>query len=564
MTETILRRSQVITLCAILLVGAGLRFYNITERGIFDYDEAWYLLESKSLIDAVGYYSDRIVGNETGAENLKDYLRQRGDAPITSFKPGHTVLVFLGLVVFGMNDYSSFLLSAILGTATIWIVYRLGSEMFNRQTGLLSAAFLAASAFHITYSRSGYAQAKAVFFVALGLFAWYVWRNRTKRFRKVVAGAMIGYAFTCHFNLFAIPILVVVLELDESRSLGLRQRFTRLFDLGAGMAAPLLMFELPSRILRLIGSLPDGQQTYYEQYFYRGSLAGSVHFSTDGLQAILHKVWITEGLLTVSALLIGLAVLLKGLRKFEHRALLLTLIIPALPWCLLSSGLPPLYRTFIVLAIPGSLIAGLGLSSLMVRLRAARIQWLPYAVYAGVLAVGVVHTAPLLPLTSGYRDATNRWLDYVKKEGGTIAFFPGSSWPIYYFYLSSAYNHLGPEDRDRIIFYPGKTDAIPPRGDFDAFDIKRQVRSYWSNRPALREHYRDLAQNLEPVIRVANPAAHLPPAFEEAAGNRYLATLSAARATENAPFIEVFDLRQLPRLTSLIGKYFPFRMNSAR
>jgi hypothetical protein len=433
--------------------------------------------------------------------------------------------------------------------------------MFNRETGLLSAAFLAASAFHVTYSRSGYAQAKAVFFVALGLFAWYVWRNKAERWRNLVAGALIGYAFTCHFNLFAIPILVVVLELDGSRALNLRQRFVRLFDLGAGMAAPLLMFELPVRILRWVGALPDGHQTYYEQYFYRGTLAGSVHFSASGLHAILNKIWISEGLLTASALSIGLIILLKGLRKFEHRALMLTLVIPALPWCFLSSGLPPLYRTFIVLALPGSLIAGLGLSHLLARLRTA---WLPYAVCAGVLAVGTVHTAPLLPLTSGYRKATARWLDYVSRERGTIAFFPGSSWPIYYFYLSSAYNHLDPVGRDRIVFYPGRKDAIPPRGDFDAFDIKRQVRSYWSNRPELREHYRDLAQVLEPVIRVANPAAHLPPAFEEAAGDRYLASLSAARATENAPYIEVFDLRQLPKLTSLAGKYFPASVDHAQ
>jgi 4-amino-4-deoxy-L-arabinose transferase-like glycosyltransferase len=548
-------RIAVVTLAAILVVGIGLRFHNITERGIFDYDEAWYLLESKSLIDATGYFAKEILGDDTGATGLKDYLRQRGNTPITSFKPGHTVLVFLGLVLFGINDYATFIVSAFLGSATIWIVYRWGTEMFNRHIGLLSAAFLAASAFHVTYSRSGYAQAKAVFFVALGLYAWYHWRSRPARWCNVVAGLAIGYAFTCHFNVFTIPILIVILELDSSRAKAIRERMTRLFYLGAGMAAPLLMFELPARILAGLGALPKGQLTYYEQYFYRGSLASGVHLSTDGLVAILDKAWTAEGFLVAISLAIGTIITIRNVRAFEHRALLLTLLIPALPWCFLSSGLPPLYRTFIVLAIPASLIAGVGMAAMATALSRGR-SWGHVAACVCVLASGVVHTAPLLPVTSGYREASTRWLDYVGANGGTIAFFPGSSWPIYYFYLSAAYDSLGKEERNHIVFYPGKTDAIPPAGHFDAVDIKRWLRAYWANRPALREHCEFLGESLSPVVRVPNTSAMLPPAFEESAGALYLASLKSARSAKSAAFVEIYDLRQLPSLSASVGKSF--------
>ena len=553
MIEILKKREILISLCIVFAVGTGLRFYDLTQRGIFDYDEAWYLLESKSLVDTISYGYLKLTGDPTSAEGLKDYLRQRGNTPITSFKPGHTVLVFLGLLLFGIQDYATFLLSAVLGVATVWLLYRLGSAMFSRRVGLFAAAFLAASAFHVTYSRSGYAQAKVVFFVALGICLWYLWRNRPERWRNVFAGMAVGYAFTCHFNVFTIPILAAVLEFDFGRRHEWRLRLRRLFDLGAGMAAPLLMFELPARILRWIGMLPDGQLTYYEQYFYRGTLASTVHLSTKGLFAISEKLWITEGPLAIAALFVGAFLLLRQAKVFEHRMLIYFLAIPALPWCLLSSGLPPLFRTFIVLAVPVSLIAGYGIARSL-ELPALRHACLPVCLV--ICLYGSWSAAPLLGIRSGYGPAVEEWIAYTQSNGGTIATFPGSSWPIYYFYLSAAYNDLAPGDRDRIRFYPGDKDAMPPSGQFDVVDIKRRFRGIWLNKPFLSEYLDKLTTRHTPVVSVANPAGILPRAFDEAAGTRYTATLEAVRSSSDAALIEIYDLRKGPSYAEQVGKYF--------
>ena len=55
----------------------------------------------------------------------------------------------------GLRDYTDMLVSIVLGILSIAIVFLLGREMFDTETGLVAAAVLAVSGYHLYYSRFG-------------------------------------------------------------------------------------------------------------------------------------------------------------------------------------------------------------------------------------------------------------------------------------------------------------------------------------------------------------------------------------------------------------------------
>lgn len=541
-----------ILLAAILIVATFLRFFRITERGIWDYDEAWYLLETKSLYDTIQYAFQSITNGDFAGEGLKSYLRARGDAPVTAFKPGHNVLVLVGMLLLGVHDYATLSVSALSGTLTVLVTYLLASKMFDKRVGLLAALILAVSTFHVGHSRSGYAQANGVLFTTLGLYLWYGFSlKKIQQWGYLFgAGAAIGIGFTCHFNLFTLPPLIVAYEIlwQQRTNVAMRDGFRRLATLGAGMAAPLLAFELPVRLLRAMNVLPDGHQTYYEQFAYRGTLTSKLHFNLDGVEALAEKLWLAEGPLVVLGLLAGTWMAIRGFRQLELTMAVALFLIPALPWTTLSVGLPPLYRTFAIQVIPCAILAAYGLDWIATRIRSNlsdrfRPAVLPITVIA-LLAIAGTQVGPLMAISSGYRAATDQWIDYAKNHGGTISIQPGSSWPIWYFYLSSRYDELPSDVKNQIQFYPGGSDLMPPPGDYDVLDGKRMRRVAIGENRAL-ESYLSRLQGAKVVARIPNSAAVLHNRYSEA-WEKNTSTYGPTKQSEKSPgygYTTVYDIR---------------------
>lgn len=69
----------------------------------------------------------------------------------------HPPLFFLVLhywsMIFGYNEFSARLLVALIGTASVWTVYFLGKESFNKSAGLIGASFTAFNVFNVYYSQ---------------------------------------------------------------------------------------------------------------------------------------------------------------------------------------------------------------------------------------------------------------------------------------------------------------------------------------------------------------------------------------------------------------------------
>ncbi|MEP5190085.1 MAG: glycosyltransferase family 39 protein [Marinomonas sp.] len=69
-----------------------------------------------------------------------------------NYPPLHNLLLWLTMPIIGDSETALRLPSAIAGILSIWLVYKLGRLVFTRNTGLLAAAILAISPFHIWYS----------------------------------------------------------------------------------------------------------------------------------------------------------------------------------------------------------------------------------------------------------------------------------------------------------------------------------------------------------------------------------------------------------------------------
>jgi mannosyltransferase len=93
-------------------------------------------------------------------------------------------LLLRGIVPIGDSEFWIRLLSVIAGVATIPVIYALGSELYDRRTGLLCALLLCVNACHVVYSQEARGYALALLLIALSswLFikavespSWGIW-----------------------------------------------------------------------------------------------------------------------------------------------------------------------------------------------------------------------------------------------------------------------------------------------------------------------------------------------------------------------------------------------------
>ena len=129
----------------IIVAGAWLRFHDLGAESLW-FDEAASWSQSK---DSLGELISR-----TAEDN---------------YPPLHNLFLYASINLFGDGEWSLRLPSAIFGTANILAIYWLGSMTGGRTTGLLAAAFLALSGFHVWYSQE--ARMYPLFSLTATLFA---------------------------------------------------------------------------------------------------------------------------------------------------------------------------------------------------------------------------------------------------------------------------------------------------------------------------------------------------------------------------------------------------------
>jgi 4-amino-4-deoxy-L-arabinose transferase-like glycosyltransferase len=540
----------------ILLLAAGIRSYGITERGLFDYDEAWYLLEAKTLYNTGKFALAKIgiLDEPDAALGLKTFIKMRGTVPLTSIKPGHTAFLFLGLILFGPYDYAGLLMSVISGVLTVFLVFQIGRNLFGLRAGVLAALFLAVSPFHILYSRSVYSQANGIFLVTLGAYLWHRIHSTKNRnpYSLIAPGIAIGWAFTCHFNLAYVPVTFMLLEtiaiaLARDEFPTLAGRIKRLGILGSAMAAPAAVIEATGQFFKWLRVFPPDYPTYLGQFAHRKPLAEALQLSTDQVPFWTSRLFQIEGGAVLILAIIGLCVTVSRLRRpgveeFLVPGLVFVALVP--PSILSVANHYHMLRNIALLAPALALLVGLGGHWLISRIERKAARPLVPA-FAGLCLIIVISSSlrstELLKARTSYREATTQLTAYMDQHGGTLAARPLSAWPLWYFYLSEAYDKASPDLRKRIRFYP----KVINEGDFELIDVKSYYRALIVKDDTGLDDYDKLRSASDPIIRIANTAAALPHKYYEAGGSgteEALQTLAAKYPQSRS--IEIYDLRK--------------------
>ena len=165
-------------ICFIVLTGAWLRFHDLGVDSLWR-DEAVSWLQSK--------------------DSLADLIRRTAE---DNYPPLHNLCLFFAMKLFGDSEWSLRLPSAIFGTANLLSMYWLGYMTVGRHAGLLAAAFLALSEFHIWYSQE--ARMYALLSLAVTLFAassFYFFRSPTTSRAALVSLAALALLYSHPFGL---------------------------------------------------------------------------------------------------------------------------------------------------------------------------------------------------------------------------------------------------------------------------------------------------------------------------------------------------------------------------
>ena len=162
-----------ILLAVIMLVAAVLRLWKLGQIP-FMHDEFSALLRTRF-------------------DNFHDFIQQ-GVMP-DSHPIGVQLFLWGWVRLFGWNEFWVKLPFVLMGIGSVYLIYLIGCQWFNRKVGLFSAAFFAVSQFTIFYSQLARPYSAGLFFVLLMAYFWYkvVFGTKTKT-RDYIGFALSAWA----------------------------------------------------------------------------------------------------------------------------------------------------------------------------------------------------------------------------------------------------------------------------------------------------------------------------------------------------------------------------------
>src|SRR3989304_8296042 len=190
-----LRKTRLL-LFLILLLASFLRFWRLDSFPALNADEA-----------AIGYNAYSLIepGKDEDGNPWPIHFQSFND-----FKPGLYFYLVIPFVKFlGLNEWAVRIPGALLGVATVFLLYLLVRQMFkDERLALVSSFFLAISPWHILFSRGGWEGNTATFFIVLGLWLFI----KTLQKPKLFVLSSISFAlslYTYHAARVIVPLLML-------------------------------------------------------------------------------------------------------------------------------------------------------------------------------------------------------------------------------------------------------------------------------------------------------------------------------------------------------------------
>lgn len=110
-----------------------------------------------------------------------------------SHPAGVQIFLYYWVKLFGFNEFWIKLPFAVMGVASVYLIYKIGTQWFNRTTGLLSAAFFTAIQYSVFYSQLARPYSAGLFFVLLFV---YFWNRFLFEENKTSVGIYVGFVLS--------------------------------------------------------------------------------------------------------------------------------------------------------------------------------------------------------------------------------------------------------------------------------------------------------------------------------------------------------------------------------
>ncbi|MFH1848399.1 MAG: glycosyltransferase family 39 protein [Candidatus Omnitrophota bacterium] len=308
----------------ILLAAAGLRLYDLNNRGLFYADETRYYRDTLAVKEGIDNYLAE--GSPGGIRGLAGALRPLSES--LAAKPGNSILGLMGLYVFGEHQSSVLFPGALLGIATVFLVFLMSRKYYGREAGIFAALALAACAAHVLFSRSFMAHSNQAFFLVL---AAYLYLSGA----RALSAFSMGFAFLVHPTgiIYFAPFFLCELYFWVRR----QRRFANILAFCACFMVPFILIEVISILGREeFGSLLVAlQKSYIAQIFFVNSEALALAKTSNQNLGHFHYVimsYLANGFIFTALLICGL---LFGLGRFFKDRVLSNFILLAIPAAML-------------------------------------------------------------------------------------------------------------------------------------------------------------------------------------------------------------------------------------
>lgn len=238
-------------------------FYAFRAIGPMDFDHAELQTTPLEWLDPRQNFAPQNLGGQAHPNFLEKNLGGQADIPSwtkLSFHD-HPPLVFwvqhFFIKIFGENNFAFRLPSALLGVASVLLIYLIGRLLYWRQVGLLAAAIFAATLNNVYISRTGLQEAYVIFFILLASLLFLKALERDTNFLWL--GAILGLAFLTKYTTFILLPIFLVYILWFRRGL----LFNKKLWIGAALAflifSPVVIYNI--QLYRAVGHF-DFQFSY--------------------------------------------------------------------------------------------------------------------------------------------------------------------------------------------------------------------------------------------------------------------------------------------------------------
>ena len=299
---------------------------------------------------------------------------------------GECLFYYLSALVARLSTLSHFsikLSSALVGMATIPVLYLAGRRLFNSKVGLVSAYLLAFNRWHVILSRSGFRVILLPFFVILVLYTMARALQTKRTFDCAVAGVTLGLGMYSYTS-FACATLAVGAVLGIRLALSAPQHRQSLLGLAGLMVAvalvayaPLARFALenPAQYLSVQARVLNdpGREPMTLSLLLENVRTSLLMYHAYGDPNVRFNVPFARhfGFVSGVLLVLGLACVARSPRRTSHQLLLVmffSLIIP-MTLAMRPREMPNLFRSAGTLG-PALILAALPLWIMATRLRA--------------------------------------------------------------------------------------------------------------------------------------------------------------------------------------------------